>query len=109
MTEADLVDSAKCPHCREDVSGEELNALETVMAEETMLVCPECDTILGGAMGDGMFASLAATQLAEELDEIRDVVEALMDAAEADQPDDLDDESLELLDDRMGAAEVNIN
>jgi|GEM_PF-2527738 len=109
MTELDVVDAANCPHCRAEVEGDELNALATTAAEEAVLVCPECDTMLGGAMGDGMFASLAGTLLAEDVDDAPAVTEALIDVLDADGRDDVDDESIELLDDRMGGAEVTIN
>lgn len=109
MTELDLVDSAKCPHCREAVSGEELMAMETSGMDETVLVCPECDTVLGGATGDGMFVSIVSVLLAESFDEGVEVAEAFEDLIRADSPDDFDDESLELINDRMGPTQVTID
>jgi myo-inositol catabolism protein IolC len=108
MTELAKVDSANCPHCRTEIVGDELNAMETADSEEVVLVCPECETVLGGAMGDGMFAAVASTLLAKNLDEAQAVVEAMREILEADTPSDVDDESIELINERMGPTEVTI-
>ena len=107
MTELEIVESAKCPHCRESVSGDSLKAMVTT--DEAILVCPECDTILGGAMGDGMFVGIVATLLAEEIDDLEAVGDALAESLAADNLSDVDDETLEILNERMGSPELSIN
>lgn len=105
MTELEIVESAKCPHCRESVSSDSLKAMMT--SDEAVLVCPECDTILGGAMGDGMFIGIVATLLAEDVDELETVGDAVAEGLEADHLSDVDDETLEILNERMGSPELS--
>lgn len=107
MTELEIVESAKCPHCRESISNDDLKAMMTT--DEAVLVCPECDTILGSAMGDGMFIGIVATLLAEGIDELEDVGDAVGEALGSDHLSDIDDDTLELLDKRMGSPELTID
>jgi len=100
MTELEIVESAKCPHCRKSISNDGLKAMRTT--DEAILVCSECDTILGGAMGQGMFIGIVATLLAEDSDDLEIVGDAIAEGLEADHLSDVDDDTLEILNERMG-------
>ena len=75
MTAYNTVDAAICPHCNEDVSDRELGVLQT--AGEAVLVCPSCDTVLGGAVSDEVFVGLASLALADDIDEVAEALDQL--------------------------------
>lgn len=75
MTAHNTVDAATCPHCNEDVSDREPDVLQT--AGEALLVCPACDTVLGGAVSNEVFVGLASLALADDLEEVAEALDQL--------------------------------
>ena len=75
MTAHNTVDAATCPHCNEDVSDREPGVLQT--AGEALLVCPACDTVLGGAVSNEVFVGLASLALADDLEEVAEALDQL--------------------------------
>jgi hypothetical protein len=75
MTAHNTADAATCPHCNEDIADRELGVLQT--AGEAVLVCPSCDTVLGGAVSDEVFVGLASLALADDIDEVAEVLDQL--------------------------------
>jgi hypothetical protein len=74
--------------------------------DETILVCPNCDTFLGSSIGAGTFSELVATYLATDLAEADEFANVLRQMAGGDE---VDEEIIERLEDRMGPTEVEIN
>ena len=75
MTAHNTVDAATCPHCNEDISDREPGVLQA--GGEAVLVCPSCDTVLGGAVSDEVFVGLASLALADDLDEVAEALDQL--------------------------------
>ena len=75
MTAHNTVDTATCPHCNEDVSDREPGVLQA--GGEAVLVCPSCDTVLGGAVSDEVFVGLASLALADDIDEVAEALDQL--------------------------------
>lgn len=55
------------------------------------------------------YGGIVATLLAEEIDDLEAVGDALAESLEADNLSDVDDETLEILNERMGSPELSIN
>jgi hypothetical protein len=92
MTQHETDGAAKCPHCQEDVSDREPGTLRA--AGEALLVCPNCDSILGGAVSDEVFVGLASLALAEDFEEVTDALAELDVTVRADPSADADDDAL---------------
>jgi len=90
MTEHDTVGAANCPHCQEDVSGEGPNLRQT--GGQAVLVCPNCDTVLGGGVSEDVVVGLASLALAEDFEEVVSVLDELNASANPAAPDDGVDE-----------------
>jgi hypothetical protein len=75
MTEHTATDVAKCPHCREDITDQGPSVRQT--ADEPVLTCPDCDSVLGGAVSNEVFVGLASLALADDLDEVAEVLDQL--------------------------------
>jgi NAD-dependent SIR2 family protein deacetylase len=98
VDESNIVDSAKCPHCRERFDEPNvMNRHNDVME----LVCPNCDTMVGASAGIGMFNELLTMLLSDSVDDGETVYEALKEMFDADRPSDVSDESLEIINERM--------
>ena len=75
MTEHTDTGVARCPHCREDIMDQGPNVLQT--AGEAVLTCPDCDSVLGGAVSNEVFVGLASLALADDLEEVAEVLDEL--------------------------------
>jgi len=89
MTEHTTTGVAKCPHCREDITDQGPNVLQT--AGKAVLTCPGCDSVLGGAVSNEVFVGLASLALADDLDEVAEALDQLDVSATPAPPTDGDD------------------
>lgn len=90
------------PHCDEEIRDTELNYLEVPDGRAMVLVCPECDTMLGSLVGDSRAAELTAVSLARDIDELIEFADAWF---QIDRGEDPDPEVMKRIEERMGGDE----